>query len=273
MKTNTVTSITEFIESIKSIKFGPMNYGYSFWFRAESASFTKTSLTPNLFREYIIGPSATVEFYKKEGSLMTIFRNEAFPFLMQNNLIDNELGTSFVMQHYGSHTRLLDWTENSLISLFFAVENLTDQNDAIIWILDPYKLNSSTKKFVSGINVEELILYPSIEPDQEILRYFEVDLLKAQANEVKLPIALKPFYIDDRMKRQSSCFTLFGHKSDGLRQHPYAGDFLQKIIIPFRHFREIKRDLYLLGFSYDSVYPGLEGISKKTVYAFDEYFI
>ncbi len=268
-----IKSITEYIEQVKKINFGSTVFGHSLWFRAEKSNYEKTLLTPNLYREYIQGPSAMVEFYIKEISLRQLFKIEAYPFLKQYDLVNNDLGTAFVMQHYGSHTRLLDWTDNSLISLFFAVENIQSQHDAYIWIIDPFKLNSSTTKFVKGHSVEELKLYPAHDPHEDVLKYFDPDLLKSKSFEIKYPIALKPFYIDDRMKRQSSCFTLFGYEYDGLRQHPFKKDFLQKIVIPHRFFRQIKRDLYQLGFSYDSVYPGLEGISKKTVYAFDEYFI
>jgi len=273
MNTVKTDSITQFIEKIKSINLNKSPYGHPLWFRAECSTYNKTHLIPNLFREYIVGPSPMIPFYAKESNIRHFFKNEAYPFLRKFNLENDDLGSAFIMQHYSSHTRLLDWTENALISLFFAVENIYSKNDAYIWILDAYKLNSSTKKIVTGENIDHLFLYPSINPEEKILNYFNEDLLRSQSNNVKFPIAIKPFYIDDRMKSQSSCFTLFGHEFDGLKKHPFHEDFLQKIIIPHTSFRDIKRDLYQLGFSYDTVYPGLEGISKKSVYAFDEYFI
>lgn len=45
----------------------------------------------------------------------------------------------FMMQHYGLPTRLLDWTENFAVALWFALFN--PSRKSTIWILDPYRLN------------------------------------------------------------------------------------------------------------------------------------
>ncbi|MVZ67613.1 FRG domain-containing protein [Sphingobacterium sp. DK4209] len=270
MNHNIITSINDYltyIDKTQSLFIGNLK-----WYRAENQSYCETLLTPGLFREYIKGPSTTQPFYVKELSTRNLFQLEAYSYLNNENLLQNDLMTTFVMQHYGAETRLLDWSDNALIALFFAVENTRSDNEAIIWVLDPLKLNASNIKEIKNKEMDELKIYTSLKNTEEVDNYFNIHLLEDKKIEVRYPIAIKPHYLDSRMKNQGSCFTLFGYDKKGLINHPLNDAFLQKLIIPKNHFRKIKRDLFKLGISYDSIYPGVEGISKKINYSFDEYF-
>jgi hypothetical protein len=55
---------------------------------------------------------------------------------------DDRLGWLCVMQHYGAPTRLLDWTENALVGLYFAVSS-HPSDDGELWAMLPWALNEA----------------------------------------------------------------------------------------------------------------------------------
>ncbi len=79
----------------------------------------------------------------------------------------------FLMQYYGVPTRLLDWTEDALVALVFAVDqDATEEekeNDAAVWCLNPVVLNTAFtfhEYYPSGYipNVHEKGVYDMFGP-------------------------------------------------------------------------------------------------------------
>ena len=59
-----------------------------------------------------------------------------------------------MMQHYGTPTRLLDWTEVSPIALFFAVRNPKLGVNSVVWVMNPGWLNKLSMRFDIRIQVQ-----------------------------------------------------------------------------------------------------------------------
>ena len=87
------------------------------WFRGCGNSNYK--LSPTIHRHPIIkDPKSIIELEQK---IVNRFKQRSIPFLNRNLNLENKWEVLFYMQHYGTPTRLLDWSENPYIALYFAV--------------------------------------------------------------------------------------------------------------------------------------------------------
>ncbi len=117
-----------------SAKGGDETFGL--WFRGHDA--TTFQLTPSILRR----PRGQQAAYIDEVSLTRHFK-AMNPDAAERGASDFEWLVN--MQHYLAPTRLLDWTENLLVGLYFAVRNPDmDDQDAALWILNARRLNYYT---------------------------------------------------------------------------------------------------------------------------------
>lgn len=97
------------------------------------------ALKPALYRH--AARTKRDEIAALEIELTTRFVQRSLPFLDRS--LTDEWDKLFLMQHYGVPTRLLDWTENPFVSIYFALVSASEPKatDASLWMCDPVAWN------------------------------------------------------------------------------------------------------------------------------------
>jgi len=227
------------------------------WFRGEPTC--DKPLLPKLYRgEY--------EDESYENRLLQFFRMKA-PSLGYGKMPDREYTDQwiFMAQHVGFPTRLLDWTEGSLIALYFALQ----EEKPVVWMLNPFELNRlSTLSDTSDkpYNIYALTWYKpedgSINIGYENIRSaWELD-----SGRLDLPVAVHPTNVHPRMTAQRSCFTVHGKKKKSLykllSQNYPEKDILTRYEIDGNKSKEMLDELRILGVSRATMFPEPVGLAK-----------
>jgi len=256
MPAYTAKTLRQFIKCIERIKedWKTKKDGEpDLWFRGSQNS--SWMLVPKLYRS----KAGIKDLLAREDEIREEFVRRA-PSLTAHNP-RNAWEWYFLMQHYTAPTRLLDWTEDPQIALYFAVKDGEGFHDAAVWVLDPWRLN----KLVLG---EDEVLPPGSDglSAADILKYqpWLPDRFDAKQRLKKtLPVAIYPNQFDRRIAAQRSCFTVHGANKDSLeKSFSKSGRLFAKIIIPARAVETMCGELEDNSIDEATIYPDLEGLGK-----------
>lgn len=133
---------------------------YGLWFRGQSNS--EWLLRPGVFRD---PPSGSEPACVAETHVVNHFRLH----LVEDARSSSDLFDALsLMQHYGAPTRLLDWSENILVALFFAVQDdplrdakTPDDTPGSLYLLNALKLNNLTLRTPGGNMRAPVIAHPA----------------------------------------------------------------------------------------------------------------
>lgn len=216
---------------------------YRSLFRGQSDS--RWGLVPGLYRMscgQIGNPDKNESYNVIENEAIRRFFDEGNPYLPR--FVRGYSSDRVLAQHFGVPTRLLDWSGDPLVALFFAVEHFRVETDAAVYVIRP---NAKYRPEEVSSIVHEVV-------------------------------ALKPPIIDLRIANQKSIFTIhpYGDASQPFVQlddRPNIGAqvadaekvrrIFSKIIIPKSFKAQLNRSLSSMGYDRAHLFPGLDGVGSS----------
>ena len=150
-----------------------------------------------------------------------------------------------LMQHYGAPSRVLDWTENIVTALYFAVADTTADCDGAVWLLNAGRLNeitrvSTSKRYVCLADSADVILRSAMALSRTgrslrrtLLKTGKLEQVEMAVNDdvfwrwtkddefatrsktlakLACPVAVFPTRLNERESMQLATFTIYGGK-------------------------------------------------------------
>lgn len=234
-----IGSVSEFLEALQEDQGA--NPG-TIWFRGHADA--AWQLLPGFMRS----SSCT-----SETTLLNRFRQSAAMLADRRPL--SSFDWTFLMQHYGVPTRLLDWSESPLISMYFAVEEWTlkRDTDGALWCLWPTALN----KHANIVDKVEGQYIPSFEDEE--LQSYSTDSLRQNARIELYPVATIATRNNSRIQAQMGTFTIHHNKKIAI-EDVGDGSHVAKYTIPHGAKERLARELKLLGMTRFSLFPELASV-------------
>ena len=287
----TVKNLSDFLKILDSYKeqFSQTYRNSGFVFRGMGNA--SWQLIPGMFREYsekqicatMPGISYKGRIYSAhEYEILAHFKKEASGLLTHVPQTDDFTWIQYA-QHYGVPTRLLDFTSNPLVAMYFCCQS-ESKGDGAIWIVNTVNFERWSQDEIicsnMGSDYTREAMMKSIM--REMRGDFDYGEVEGEPRLKKMrPVLFIPPYIDQRMSAQSSRFMIWGNITSGLESMIKAKEnlmelssngvtyrqeddqrFLAKLIVPEICKHNIMRELDLLNINEKSIFPGLDGIGR-----------
>jgi len=267
-----VNSLAEYVQTVANLILGEKKFS---WFRGHGDA--DWPLVPSIQRS-LKKFENPARFYECERYSTNDFQSRASSFLKEKPAMDDFSAWLTIMQHYGLHTRLLDWSRSPLYALYFATQDYKKHGDkdACVWLLSPWELNKHAHL------EEKTYIYHMYHRTVEDVVYTAFRVYHRPSDLCVLPeeqrryeryersndtiVACYATETDGRVYNQQSTFTV--HSSlrrltevhEEIKQNSNE-ELLIQIIIPANKKEKIFEELFCCGITHSNVFPDLEHVA------------
>lgn len=221
MESVTITSVGEFLSKAGMFHFTEPRGRWVF----RGHSDVTHELVPSVGR----GTHTSKSREKYETSLFDIFCREARSHL--ETVPTNEWEWLSIAQHHGLPTRLLDWSHNPMVAIYFAV-NGNENKDGAIFSL--YSINKANERVREGSPFN-----------------------------ISRPVKLYPNFVSPRIRAQEGLFVACPNVEIPLDQQLPDKWVIKKYSIPETSKAKIRYELFRLGIHESSLFPDLDGLASR----------
>ena len=259
LTTKTITTLGEYMGIVEEL----MTPGDPVWYRG--AGKATHQLTPSLYRHP--GALTAEEYAGMESKILQRFRERSIPYQRPpiGSEDEREWEMLFVMQHFGVPTRLLDWTENPHVGLFFALtsaefdyDKRLAKEDACVWALRPEAWN---RQALADISYSGDILSVGSEQLKWYMPSGDLGLQR------KTPVSMWGLHNSPRIVAQRGVFTIFGNRTEPMEEvlvnSDYDLDTMIKLVIPADAVGPLLSALSRIGITDSVIYPDLGGLAME----------
>jgi len=223
------------------------------WFRGHARQ--EWLLQPQVLRKEFaeraraLNPNALDPVFSFEASLFNQVRRRGHHLLPASNTLTDAY---FLAQHHGLPTRLLDWSTNPLVGLFFAVSEHADHNGSVIVMRARHEISGQEERDIiyQEDAAVEMILRPLIDRDC------------SPQPMSGIPLRIMPDLQSGRMLQQDSRFTLHQPGCQELDSVTSKG-FIQKLEVPSDAKCKIREELRVLGVHWGTLFSDLPNLVKQ----------
>ena len=201
---------------------------------------------------------------RDEIYLMNRFKQNAYQFLDERP--QGEWEWMLLARHHGLPSRLLDWTENPLVGLFFAaggLANAAPETDGLLWCLSPIEINRIGNNDTLRTDVLPMFSDDARSPEDEFLNNYSAHSVSNLVSETsRAPAAAIGVRTTKRAQAQLGVFTI--HHADKQPIDEWLDKpHLRKYVIPQTAKPDILAELRNAGITKFVLFPELDNAATE----------